>query len=100
MTKLSSFFLSNNPLFPISHFVIFTCITHIVIYVKIWIILVNDNFTMLVTLIVLKISFSNLVVTMVDIELYEIPSNQFFCAFLIMTLTLGTRQGHLRADFK
>ena len=55
---------------------------------------------MLVTLIVLKISFSNLVVTMVDIELYEIPSNLFFCAFLIMTLTLGTRQGHLRADFK
>ena len=45
MTKTVLFLFCQLTLYsPLAIFVIFTCITHVVIYVKIWIILVNDIF--------------------------------------------------------
>ena len=71
---------------PLAIFVIFTCITHVVIYVKIWIILVNDIFQMLVTMRVLKRSFSNFVVWC---RTLWSPEQLIFLCFLNNDLDLG-----------
>ena len=87
MTKTVLFSFCQLTLYiPLAIFVIFTCITHVEIYVKIWIILVNDIFQMLVTMRVLKISFSNLVVWC---RTLWSPEQSVFLCFLNNDLDLG-----------